>query len=198
MACRERRRRTHPHREDPVCGMNVDSATARYQTLHNGKQYFFCCAGCLIKFQAIPRKFCQRRQKPMSSGPGNSRGSSSGKDSEHDRRACCRFAPAAKVSAVSEADGHAFVGPAKTGDRQKDTRAYVCRCVPRCGRSAPGHVRKCGMALDPELPAPLASKIEYTCPMQSRSCASRAGSLSHLWHGSRAAHSDGRRGLIRN
>src|ERR1700686_3164505 len=57
-----------PSQKDPVCGMNVDSAAARYQTLHNGKQYFFCSVGCLTKFQADPEKILSSPPKPMGSG----------------------------------------------------------------------------------------------------------------------------------
>src|ERR1700675_786958 len=54
--------------KDPVCGMNVNPATARYQTLHNEKQYFFCSAGCLAKFQADPEKILSSPPKPRGSG----------------------------------------------------------------------------------------------------------------------------------
>src|SRR5260370_13447304 len=54
--------------KDPVCGMDVDPANARYQTQHNGKEYFFCSAGCLAKFQANPEKILSSPPKPMGSG----------------------------------------------------------------------------------------------------------------------------------
>src|ERR1019366_2060290 len=54
--------------KDPVCGMDVKPATARYKTLHNGKEYFFCPAGCLAKFQANPEKILSSAPKPMGSG----------------------------------------------------------------------------------------------------------------------------------
>src|ERR1017187_2872372 len=56
--------------KDPVCGMDVNPATVRYKTLHNGKQYFFCCAGCLAKFQANPEKILSSRPKPMTMTSG--------------------------------------------------------------------------------------------------------------------------------
>src|SRR5260370_37671687 len=54
--------------KDPVCGMDVNPATARYKTLHNGKEYFFCSAGCLAKFQATPEKILSSPPTPMGSG----------------------------------------------------------------------------------------------------------------------------------
>ncbi|HEU0028120.1 MAG TPA: XdhC family protein [Ktedonobacterales bacterium] len=39
---------------DPICGMTVDIATARYTTTRDGKTYYFCCAGCKRTFDAAP------------------------------------------------------------------------------------------------------------------------------------------------
>lgn len=36
---------------DPICGMTVDIATARYTFAHEGTTYYFCCAGCQGSFQ---------------------------------------------------------------------------------------------------------------------------------------------------
>jgi xanthine dehydrogenase accessory factor len=37
---------------DPICGMTVDPATGRHRLDRGGETYWFCCAGCLTKFQA--------------------------------------------------------------------------------------------------------------------------------------------------
>src|ERR1700733_13325126 len=42
---------------DPVCGMNIDPATAKHLHEHNSKNYYFCCAACLLKFKADPAKY---------------------------------------------------------------------------------------------------------------------------------------------
>jgi xanthine dehydrogenase accessory factor len=42
---------------DPVCGMTVDVATARYRSVHEGVTYYFCSAGCLQRFEAEPARF---------------------------------------------------------------------------------------------------------------------------------------------
>lgn len=42
---------------DPVCGMTVDVATARFRTTHEGRTYYFCAAGCLGRFSADPAAF---------------------------------------------------------------------------------------------------------------------------------------------
>jgi xanthine dehydrogenase accessory factor len=47
-----------PHEEvDPVCGMTVDVATARYRSVHEGTTYYFCSAGCLERFERNPAPF---------------------------------------------------------------------------------------------------------------------------------------------
>ncbi len=39
---------------DPVCGMEVDAATARHRFEHGGRTYVFCGAGCRAAFAADP------------------------------------------------------------------------------------------------------------------------------------------------
>jgi xanthine dehydrogenase accessory factor len=36
---------------DPICGMTVDVATARYTSVRSGETYYFCCAGCQKTFE---------------------------------------------------------------------------------------------------------------------------------------------------
>jgi xanthine dehydrogenase accessory factor len=49
---------TVPHEElDPVCGMTVDVASARYRSVHEGTTYYFCSAGCLQRFEQEPSRF---------------------------------------------------------------------------------------------------------------------------------------------
>ena len=40
--------------KDPVCGMDVDPATAKHRTEHQGRTFYFCSAGCRAKFEADP------------------------------------------------------------------------------------------------------------------------------------------------
>ena len=42
---------------DPVCGMTVDSKTAKHKADHKGQAFYFCSAGCKAKFQANPAKY---------------------------------------------------------------------------------------------------------------------------------------------
>lgn len=42
---------------DPICGMQVEIASAKYSHEHAGDTYYFCCAGCQTKFAADPQKY---------------------------------------------------------------------------------------------------------------------------------------------
>jgi P-type Cu+ transporter len=43
--------------KDPVCGMNVNPATAKHRLDNAGKTEYFCCANCREKFKADPGKY---------------------------------------------------------------------------------------------------------------------------------------------
>ena len=42
---------------DPVCGMTVEVASARYRTVHDGHTFYFCSAGCLSRFEEDPARY---------------------------------------------------------------------------------------------------------------------------------------------
>ncbi len=42
---------------DPVCGMTVEIAAARYIAEYNGQPYYFCSAGCKRSFEKEPDKY---------------------------------------------------------------------------------------------------------------------------------------------
>lgn len=42
---------------DPVCGMTVDVADAKYHTLHEGADYWFCAPGCQAAFESDPAAY---------------------------------------------------------------------------------------------------------------------------------------------
>jgi Cu+-exporting ATPase len=139
---------------DPVCGMKADPATARFKAQHGGKEYFFCSAGCLAKFQANPEKILSSPPKPMGAGlvslgiPG-----------------VVRTGGARPVAGESPALPSAASGAGFGRALGKDERAYVCPMCAEVRQVGPGPCPKCGMALEPESPALPATKTEWTCPM---------------------------------
>jgi P-type Cu+ transporter len=135
--------------KDRVCGMTVDPATAKFKTQHEGKQYFFCCGGCLAKFQADPNKILSSPPKPM--GPG---------------LVSLGMPPDARMG---EGAARPSIGDRPGGDTRlstgKDQRPYVCPMCPEVRQLGPGPCPSCGMALEPESPALPATRTEWTCPM---------------------------------
>ncbi len=47
---------------DPVCGMSTDPATANHHARHDMVDYYFCCAGCLEKFETDPDRYLGVRE----------------------------------------------------------------------------------------------------------------------------------------
>lgn len=42
---------------DPICKMEVDPKTAKWKSVHNGKEYYFCAPGCKKAFDKNPAKY---------------------------------------------------------------------------------------------------------------------------------------------
>src|SRR2546421_467517 len=43
--------------KDPVCNMDVDTATAAGSSEYKGQTYYFCSPGCVKRFNADPEKY---------------------------------------------------------------------------------------------------------------------------------------------
>lgn len=48
---------------DPVCGMNVDPATAPAVRSHQGRNYFFCATGCAEAFDVDPDRYLHEEEQ---------------------------------------------------------------------------------------------------------------------------------------
>ncbi|MGA2376336.1 MAG: heavy metal translocating P-type ATPase [Candidatus Sulfotelmatobacter sp.] len=127
---------------DPVCGMDVNSATAKHVHEHSGKNYYFCCAGCADKFKADPAKYLTL---PPARSPG------------------LVTLGAAKPGPLAD---HRLHPPEPQPSQQTSTtsRAYVCPMCPEVRENKPGACPSCGMALEPDVPV-ASARTEYTCPM---------------------------------
>jgi len=131
---------------DPVCGMNVNPATAKHVHEHAGKNYYFCCAGCVEKFKTNPQMYLS---KPAPSG-----------------LVMLGMAPAAPApkAALESRKPEAGSPP-----------SYVCPMCPEVRETKPGACPSCGMALEPDVPI-AATRTEYTCPMHPEIVRSEPGS----------------------
>ena len=126
------------------------SATAKYKFEHGGKAYYFCCAPCLEKFRADP---ALPTSQPASAS------------------ACTQAAPEIDQHCAGfcapdagREDRPRHIAPAGAAKRPNAQTAYVCPMCPEVRASKPSACPRCGMALEPEMPA-AATRVEYTCPM---------------------------------
>src|SRR4029077_1311420 len=147
---------------DPVCGMQVDPVSARAKAEYGGKSYFFCCAGCAKKFEAAPEQYLKPR--PAASGPMLtmiSPAAAPGAPGAPVRNTVPMHpsaTPAAGAGAGAGAPASAKTAPARVAD-------YVCPMDPEVHENERGACPKCGMALEPAVPAAPSIKTEYVCPM---------------------------------
>jgi P-type Cu+ transporter len=120
---------------DPVCGMNVNPATAKHVRRYGEENYYFCCAPCAEKFKADPSKY-------LTESP-----------------------PAHAVSLVMPGATTTAQPAIQVQPQAPTARAaYVCPMCPEVRENKPGACPSCGMALEPDLPIATTS-TEYTCPM---------------------------------
>ena len=159
---------------DPVCGMNVNPATAKHIYGHGGKNYYFCCASCAEKFKADPSKYLTAPPARKAFG--------------------INYAGRRKASrALNSTERHS--SPNSEPPRQIASRsapAYVCPMCPEVRETKPGACPSCGMALEPDVPARLHAHRVHL-PHASRDRAPRARFVPHLRHGPGAPHRHRRR-----
>src|SRR4051794_6408255 len=54
---------------DPICGMTVDPATAKFRAEHAGRTFYFCAEHCLHKFEADPARYVDPAPVPKTQAP---------------------------------------------------------------------------------------------------------------------------------
>src|SRR5437879_4240408 len=142
---------------DPVCGMQVDPATARAKAEHGGRTYFFCCAGCAKKFEAAPEQYLKPRASP------------SGATGPMLRAISLAAAPVRKTVPMHPS-------AAAPSSPKAAVAEYICPMDPEVHQTMPGACPKCGMALEAALPTVPSAKTEYVCPMHPEIVRSEPGS----------------------
>jgi Cu+-exporting ATPase len=131
---------------DPVCGMNVNPATAKHVYEHGGKKYYFCCAGCADKFKANPPGYLNKPAGLVTLGKSSAPMPTS------------RQGTALQPASQSAPQLALKTTPSTTAP------TYVCPMCPEVREPKPGACPSCGMALEPDVPA-ASTRTQYTCPM---------------------------------
>ncbi|MBL8140237.1 MAG: heavy metal translocating P-type ATPase, partial [Acidobacteria bacterium] len=121
---------------DPVCGMTIDPEQAAGHVVFEGATYYFCSESCLQKFRDEPARYV----------PG----------------------PTGSTHALHPRTDPRPTPPPQqqpSSDTTTSDTVYTCPMHPEIRQNRPGACPKCGMALEPVMPAPTPTKTEYTCPM---------------------------------
>ena len=100
----------------------MNPATAKHLYQHNGKSFYFCCAGCVEKFKADPAKYLEAKPRPSG------------------------------LVTLGSAPAVASPTRPQVEERKPAAAAYVCPMCPEVRESKPGACPSCGMALEPEVP----------------------------------------------
>src|SRR6202451_3172390 len=136
---------------DPVCGMNVNPATAKYVAAHEGQNHYFCSASCREKFLIAPQNYTSAAHS-VAPSPGSSPSSS---------QLVSPASTAASVSAAYVCPMCPEVREPKPGPcpscgmalepeiPQPARTEYTCPMHPQIVRTEPGACPICGMALEP-------------------------------------------------
>ena len=120
---------------DPVCGMKVDPAPDSFNCEHEGQTYFFCCEGCLTRFQADPNRYLHPEDVGPAALPPRGAVFTCPMDPEvreSEPGACpiCGMALEAEVAVALP------------------TVEYICPMHPKVVQSTPGSCPECGMPLE--------------------------------------------------
>jgi len=123
--------------KDPVCGMTV-SRDSVHRTEHDGRSYWFCCAGCLDKFSKEPERFLGTASTP---GSAQSRPAAAGPY-------ICPMDPEVESEGPGSCPKCGMVLEPKFPPSRTRTQ-YTCPMHPEIVRDGPGSCPICGMALEP-------------------------------------------------
>ena len=119
--------------KDPVCGMDVDPATAAGSHVHAGQTYYFCHPHCLDKFRANPEHYLKGKRQEIV---------------EKVDLYTCPMDPEVKRSEPGACPkcGMALEPVMITAPATKTE--YVCPMHPEVVHEGPGSCPVCGMALE--------------------------------------------------
>ena len=132
---------------DPVCGMAVDPATARFESHHDGERYVFCCSGCQAKFEADPDRYLNRRAEDPSL---HRKAEEPGEDASAREVSIyvCPMDPEVRQQRPGSCPKCGMALEPETPAASIRTE-YTCPMHPEIVRDEPGSCPICGMALEP-------------------------------------------------
>jgi len=145
---------THQHL-DPVCGMEVDPATAAASQEHDGRRYYFCSAGCAEKFQADPSEYVaqtgtSKRPAPSPAAQEHPAGTAAGTKAIY----TCPMHPDVRQEGPGACPECGMaLEPLVPLTAAKGKTQYICPMHLEIVRDEPASCPICGMALEPRTAA---------------------------------------------
>ena len=139
---------------DPVCGMNVDPASTKHTHNHNGKNFYFCCAGCVEKFKSDPAKYLNAKPASAASGLVTLGGGKPIEPAIHPASAApasayvCPMCPDVRANKPGACPSCGMALEPEVPLAATRTE-YTCPMHPEIVRPGPGSCPICGMALEP-------------------------------------------------
>ncbi len=125
---------------DPVCGMNVNPATAKHFHSHAGKTFYFCCASCAEKFKSDPAKYLDSKVPSGLATPPATAAQTTAY--------VCPMCPEVRKTKAGACPSCGMALEQELPVSLARTE-YTCPMHPEIVRSTPGSCPICGMALEP-------------------------------------------------
>lgn len=132
--------------KDPVCGMDVDPATAAGSHEHDGKTYFFCSRHCLEKFRAEPITYLTPALHHLTLAAPSREPQSQRVDTSAEYT--CPMHPEVRQQESGSCPTCGMALEPLTGVAPSIKAEYVCPMHPEIVQREPGFCPICGMALE--------------------------------------------------
>jgi Cu+-exporting ATPase len=136
--------------KDPVCGMSVDPATAKFKSDYKGKTYYFCCGGCEQKFKSDPERYLKTALQATSGlvSLGTAVKPSPKPAAPSTTDYICPMCPEVRETKPGACPSCGMVLEPEMPVAATRVE-YTCPMHPEIVRSSPGSCPICGMALEP-------------------------------------------------
>lgn len=134
-----------PFAVDPICGMKVDTETAKWSASHRGSDVYFCSQGCLKKFEAEPERYDGSQPADVvqiAAAPKPAPAAAGYTCPMHPEVVEATQKPCPKCGMALDP-----IDPVAATTRTE----YTCPMHPEIVREEPGSCPICGMALEPRV-----------------------------------------------
>ncbi len=130
---------------DPVCGMQVDKATAKHKHTHSGTTYYFCCQSCEKKFAADPEHYLSGKSAVHHEHSHGGQLQSISKIATY----TCPMHPEVRQAGPGSCPKCGMALEPESPELAAERVEYTCPMHPEVVQDGPGTCPKCGMALEP-------------------------------------------------